>query len=310
MTLRIHISIHEADLMPVAYAISKVDELHLVEPETSANGRWRRLTETLADQDDRFGKVCKALGIESEEGEPSGPGDPEADAEEAGHLLDEIDRKLEGWRKTHDKVEEERRRFQAYAEAHKRLDALGLSVSEIRKTRYLELRFGWMPADQQGRMACPALRHPLVLIPMGKEKERILIGAATIKKNGYVLQRVLNSLFFEPLCLGEEVTPEALNHPEKRMKDLESRILRNDGARDRFADEWRGRIIALRDRIQGDLKAVRLIHKYGGATREGFYSLSGELPEEQRDFVFRTIRKKAGRPHAIFAGKSMERASA
>ncbi len=300
MRIRIHVSIQESDAVPVAHALVRMETLRLIETEDEGTEKWRQLADTLAHQDDRFAKVCDALGIEPERGGPSDSLDPEKDAEEARLLLDEIDRKLDRWRKTRRESAKKAGRFQHLAENLECLQSAGVDYPEIGEFRYLELRFGWIPSDQKDRMTCPALRNPLMIIPLLERKEKLLVGAATIHSNGHLLQRVLDSLFFEPVEMDAATSKEEM---DKRLKDMERRLERSDRERYRFAQEWRGRIISLWDRIEKDSKAVRLIGRYGRFEEAGYCHLTGDIPDEKRDRLFQLIQKTATRPHAIFAGK-------
>ncbi len=300
MRIRIHVSIQEPDAVPVAHALTRMETLRLTESEDKGMETWHQLADTLAHQNDRFAEISDSLGLEPERGGPSDSLDPQKDMEEARLLLDEIDRKLDRWRKTRQESAKKADRFQHLAENLECLQSAGVDYPRMGEFRYLALRFGWMPSDQKDRMTCPALRNPLIIIPLLERKGRLLIGAATIHSNEHLLHRVLDSLFFEPLEMIEEASKEDL---EQVLKETESRLERNERERDRFAQEWRGRIISLWDRIEKDLKAVGLIDRYGRFTDGGYCHISGDIPDTKRDRLFQLIQKTATRPHAIFAGK-------
>lgn len=303
MKIRIHLSIDEAEAFPVIRGLSDIDALALVEPTSREDYHRHQLVETLEDQESRLDRLCRELGIEVERGVTLDSPDPAEDIEEAGELLEKLEEKLRRrWQNKRD-LERKREHLTEVVDSLQWFESLGIRLPELSGSRYMVLRFGWIPADQLDRMKCPALRNPLLIIPLLQREKRMMIAAATVKASEYILQRVLGSLFFEAMELDNDVVRQAQREPEKQLKDLEKRIDDNDRSWQHTVEEWRGRLISLRQRIREDVKNVRLLEKYGRFEEGNFCHLLADIPENKSEEIFQKVRKTATRPYALFAGR-------
>lgn len=301
MTLCIHLSIHAADIVPVVRALATIEPLRLIEALGRKSERWHLLAAELAHLDERFERVFDSLGIQEERDRYTEAIDPAGDADEARRLLDEVESRLARLEETGRRMAEAALRFRILAENRQCLESVGVFSKGMADLSYLEFRFGWMPVVPYDRMAFPVLRNPLIIVPLLQREKRFLIGAATMKASGYVLQRVLDSLFVEPV----DIAGKGKRHPEKRLQDLEKRRGEVERERDRAADFYRDRLLFFRSRHREGLKVARLIDRYGRFEKGDYCHLAGDLPGRKETMIYQLVREATARPYAIFAGKPL-----
>jgi vacuolar-type H+-ATPase subunit I/STV1 len=176
-----------------------------------------------------------------------------------------------------------------------------LTVEALLETRLLHPWIGWIPRDQRDRLALPRLQTPLVIVHAMERDDQVLVFAASDAEHGFVLERIMRSVFGRRLSLldhlGEEA--EALQRGHEELAQLARR--RDELARKRrqLAEQWRDSLEALLATVRRDLSAARIA---AGLRRRGAaWFLAGDIPEDGFERLVTAVQGAADGPHAIFA---------
>lgn len=133
-------------------------------------------------------------------------------------------------------------------------------------------------------------RIPLLLVPIGREGDRLLIVAATTHKHADVLDRALQGALMERIPLPREIRgipSKVLPELEERIEEAEQRIadLRRD--KKKLAEHWAERLRALRHEVAGNLRIIRAITRL---SRHGeTFLISGWAAKEDIERVVATM---------------------
>jgi len=97
-------------------------------------------------------------------------------------------------------------------------------VNDLSETEFLTVLFGWIPAGEESGITLSFQNVPLVLIPLVRQRDRVLLAAASLQKHSFILQRFLKVLFFEEL----EISSEKGKTLEKQVNEVKQQIRQLD----------------------------------------------------------------------------------
>jgi len=305
--MKVNLIVDQADIRRVALALTRVEDLQLIEPEVREETAWHELAEKLGRLEKRLQGILAELGIEhSLEHYPEGI-ELDEDTRDARELLRRLEQPVEKRRQDREEVEEQIERLEKQAANSRWLETLGLSPSEIGELGYLEIRLGWIPSHERGRADIPLRRTPMILMPLFEESERVLIAAATVKDRGFILNRVLQSIFFQQLHLSETAAKSAktLRRQQDRLQELKNRQQEMAEEAGQLIDQWGEHLVSVWRRIQFHARAARLIDRYA-RHKHGRYFLSSIISGENRERLIDLVQEVAQHPLAIFVSKSLQ----
>lgn len=308
--IKVSMAIHRDDVGAVAAPLASIDGLHLVEPPEQQETGWHDLAERLADHEQRLQHVMQVLQIELPEMQRPRQLDPLKDAQQAEDVLEQVEGELQESRQREEDLQQQHARLRRMAGALRQLQAMGVSTEEVRDLRYLDVRLGWIPSDQRGRMDMPLRRTPLVLMFLLEEERQVLVAAATDRDHGFVLERVLRAMFYQPLDLSQvaDIGKEAVQKPEQTLDYLQRQQQKVRKERRQIAGQWQHQLIGTLRRVSAALRSVRLIDRYAAPHGERVF-FSGYVWEDDADSLAEAVESVATRPHAVFMSKAMEEVS-
>ena len=177
---------------------------------------------------------------------------------------------------------------------------LDAPVETLRNLRYQSVSVGIMPRENVARVAEALFQIPFVLIPLETWKERTLLLAASSTDNAAILERALQSGFFEAIALPPEAVgrpAEAIESLRRTAQELRERLDRLGRERKQLARELSPELSALWLRVTADLKLAEAIRHF---PRHGEVSLiCGWVPADSLQKVKRAVESTVGHPVTI-----------
>jgi vacuolar-type H+-ATPase subunit I/STV1 len=307
--IQVNLAFHEADIAQVAPRLGRMEGLRLLEPQRREETQWHETVEKLENLKGRLENILDSLEIQAPELPLSERIEPAQDLQNTEEALRDFENKLSRWQKEREALTDEIGRLQKFRDNMGRLEAVGASFEDVRDLEYLDLRFGHIPGGQPFLMEIPTLRTPVVVMSLSHKEGPTPIVAATDKKHGFVLSRILEALFFEPIELPEasDFSGESLHDLERHIEDTRKRQREMAKEGERMSKDWRDPLLSMLRLLQSNLEAALIVSRY--AEPGPWYFLRGVIDKRRLGRLEEAIRKNAENPHAVFAGKRVEASS-
>lgn len=305
--LAVSMAIHEEDVELVVVVLSRLESLDLNQVEQHRGDAWQGLEEKLKDVAERLRNSLAQLEVDqSDIHEVTHQLRPSQDAAHAEDLLKELQPKLEEWRQEKRKIEEQLGWLRKVLANIELLRTVGMTVKELHRLNYLEMKFGWVPSVRFSQVILPLLRTPTVIVPLLEKGKRMLISAATIKKNDFILDRMLQSLPYEPIELPKdsETAAQVVEAGQGRIADLKKRLRTNRERGDHLERNWGSILLEMLGKIEEDRKIVRQISQC--RTSGSYYLLNGSFTEANTGLLLDSVKQAAEHPHATIIGKRLK----
>ncbi len=320
---RVILTIHEADLFAVAAALFPMESLRM-EPCGDGDGsspgegsnRWTSAPDRLEELQNRIRRMIETLEIRPPKVRPDplrrGIA-PDRDAAEMADALSDLEDRVADWGRRNEDLENKMERARAWHRALEQMEPTGLSLRRCRSLTYLWITLGHVPTGQMRRVELISPRTPMAILPLSATQGRTLVAAAALPQGRTILERVLTSLFFEPLPPQGDTAAETLQEARENLASLERQGEELRERRDRLSRQWRGRLIAMWDRTDAEKKALALVVRSrpcrrgvpsgvdGEAGREPYRLLSGTISDDsaEQERLIDTVQGAARRPHAV-----------
>jgi V/A-type H+-transporting ATPase subunit I len=300
--LETNLFVLEPDLEPVTTTLARMEALHLedVVPEGwTPSHEWTEFANRYSSLVQRAGAMLKALGCK-----PAARPQPDADlhpSQDWGDLearIAGLEARVQSWQSRLEETQKELERLKTGESQVQLLLPLDVPVEDLRRLQYQTVTVGIMPAANVPRVAEALFQIPFILIPLDKQKDRVLVLAGCSIDNAAILDRALKSAFFEPIMLPSEAfgrPHEALEALKRKVKEVQNCLNDLGGDRLALASELSPELNDLWSRASADGKiadAIRRFPKHGDV-----FLISGWMPASDLDRVKKAVESSAG--HAI-----------
>ena len=309
-TFIVNLAVDPDDVQKIVLLLSRIEGVDFIQPGGDRKSPWHRLVQTLESQVEKTRKLLELLELQPGQ-KSSSPVDinPEKDTREAEKLIAELEKRVI---RTEDEIklnQNKVEKLQKVSENIKWLDSINISMDRILDLKYIELRFGWIPSTQKGRVSLPILEIPVVILFFSEFRERTLIAAVTEKKDGFVLDRMLKALFFDPLDTPdiEEISEKMLSgikDSEDQINEFKRNLSELKKEREQIRVEYGDRLVAISSRLKSDLDAVKLIERYCRPGNQ--YFLRFGISEDNMENFKTAVEKELENPYAVYASIAPE----
>lgn len=301
----VSILVAEADLEPVAATLMRERALHVATQESehwAPDPKWAELAEVYRGFTARLRSVATALGWQGTL--PFGAIEPRPSRDRLdveGALL-RLEARVGGWQDGAAATTRELAELTLTKRQLELLQPLTAPVEELRGLRHEELAIGTLPAENVERVAAALFQVTFALLPLERRGPRTLVAVATHREDAPVLERALESAFFEPLELPREVRglpPEALAKVEQDLTTAQERATALETRRTALAAELLDDLEATLARAQLDLELCEALRRF--PCRDGIYVIAGWVPKRRTRELADKVRAAASGPLVVEA---------
>ena len=280
----INLFIQDRDIEPVTVALIRLGALQLeTDPQNApAANEWSGAANAYASQVSRLGSLLKTLGIGPQVLPPREESDVHNDLAQGLEALHTVERAVTDWRKRLDATKAEEERLNLLMEQLRLLAPVQIPIEQLAGFRILHLVAGVMPGQNLARIQTALFRIPFVILPIHQFGSGTLIFAATTQEHAPILDRALQSAFFEAIPLPQNLTGLPADVLQELTSQHTSAIHTLDSLeeeRRKLADTWRETLLAAWNRARLDALLADMLSQF---PRQGrIYVISGWSPADQ-----------------------------
>lgn len=298
---KVNVFLDARDVEHATVSLAQLGEVQLVtsreESWSEEKPHWSELTNAYQDVKNRCETLFAMLSIETPAMAPVGPQDIEHDAQGLENRLEQIEGKVNEWRQ-HKKENDDRiARLEHLITEMDMLRSVTLSVAELRNPRFLHWTVGTLPAENLQHLEVVLFRISVAIIPIRTNGERALVIAACPAEHADILDRSLESLYFQSLKIEQDLdkTPadlvpqlrEDLANAQQTGRQLQPRY-------DALRAHWREHLSALWRKAANNLSIAQAIT--GLERRGNVFLISGWVPEsDSHELIVRITGATDGR---------------
>lgn len=304
--LRFQMAVHQEDALSIAAELLRECEIDFISSGEPAEYPPNLRPDTWKDYQRRLEKIMADLDLQRPVSSfhqvdfPS-MNDIENQAEEFIKNLESDlarrDQEICGTQDSIDRLEQQIQQIRVLSE-------VDIDPASLKHVQCLRISVGWIPTSQIQSVKPPLKRTPVLILPKKKTGEKYLIVALAALEHGFVLERVLESIFFQPIADSRQNIKETdANELETRLheqKQLYSKI-RNDFKQ--MASEKEEELAGWWNRISVCLNVSRSIDAY--LKDRGCCVLRGQVNEADADVVADRVGR-TGNPYALITGTEPE----
>jgi V/A-type H+-transporting ATPase subunit I len=244
----INLFIDEDAIQAVVLTLAGLGTLHIAEESATPRPNqfhWESIGSTYADQERRLRELLDLLGLDHTDELVPTDLNMEQDHTFTSQLLAEVRPILDNWRNEREATQQALEQARFLTEQLRLLKPLDVQVEWLMNLNALRLRVGTIPTNNLERIQTSLFRIPFVIIPSFNHAGRTLVFAATTSTYVPILDRALQSIFFQPITLpdNESGSPaEVLAHAEQQLRTAQSRLAEIQLERQRLSERWGKRL--------------------------------------------------------------------
>jgi V/A-type H+-transporting ATPase subunit I len=294
----VNLFVLEVDLEAVTEALARLGAMQLqeIQPEAWApSAEWAELATRIQGVAQRLAALMASLGLHGESEVDEVALRPTQDLNPLEAETAMLEGRIGEWQTRAKRNEQRLQQLDIACEQIEALLPLDVPVETLRALHHLHLTIGTLPSSNIERIGEALFQIPYVLVPVRRERNRTLIFAAAAHEHAAVLDRALNSAFFEAIALPLEATgepAEALVTLRERLEEVrhEQMALAEEGRE--LAAEVGPHLTTLWHRARADVQLAEAMRHF--ARHGQVYLIAGWVPDRRMVELERAVREVAG----------------
>ncbi len=283
---RVTIQCPEEQISPVMTVLGEMRLLHLIRIEETHLGRLGFVARVDRDLLGRYqnllARISRLLqGLRPRVPLPQIAGIPRPDREH--FRIDEtvaaIEEAVLPLLEERAQARQQRRQNREVLDRLRLLEPAGLDFDRLADLRYVAWRAGLLPRENLDRLEESLADVYHVLVPVGREKDRVVLVAMTLAGDEAVLDRALKSAFLEPLALPPDLKGTIganITRLTALLRDLDSRLAVLAERRHALAETYGSPLLAAREKAIICSQLLRAQEKFGAIDHS--FIITGWLP--------------------------------